>query len=263
MALNMHRRHNRRFLIDLLAVAVALFAFSASAADTQATAKQSFSSGRALSGEAVERTSPDTSGAPASKQRGAVSRSLGSGFYIYDAQVTLYYDDDFDGHFYGLDVAFDADTDFFAADVYARLYLSYEGGPWEEYFTTDYFTIFGASGLDDYVVETELFVGYPTGYYDVLIELYDDFGDFVASFGPEDTSELSVLPLEDQQKDAPVIETIVVSGSSGGGGASGIPELLLLGLFALLRVRRVAARQIYPAAYPLSTACSSTRVVSR
>ena len=129
-------------------------------------------------------------------------------FWFYEADVVLLYDDDEDGYFYGVDLLFDADTFYDVADVYAVVYLSYEGGPWNEYAATEDFSIFGSSPNDEYVLVTELRSGYPTGEYDLLIELFDAFdGSFLASFGPQDTSELSFLPLEDFNRDAPGFDT--------------------------------------------------------
>ena len=149
-------------------------------------------------------------------------------FWIYDADVILFADEDHDGFYYGIDLLFDADTIYSSADVYAAVYLSYEGGPWNEYAVTEEFTLFGSSSNDDYVLVTELMSGYPTGDYDLLIELFDAVdGAFVASFGPEDSSELSFIPLEDFNRDAPVVETRIAV-SHGGGGALGIWMLLVL-----------------------------------
>ncbi|TFG41009.1 MAG: GlyGly-CTERM sorting domain-containing protein [Chromatiales bacterium] len=168
------------------------------------------------------------------KVSGAVSlsgtQSPNVDFWIYDASVELYSDLDRDGYYAGIDLTFDADTVYSVADVYAVLYLSYDFGPWNEYAYTEDFTIFGASGDDEYFVETELVSGYPTGDYDILIELFDVYdGSYVASFGPEDSSQLSYLPLEDTSRDTP--QTTVVVIDNGGGGS-----LSLLGLFALLGV---------------------------
>lgn len=166
-------------------------------------------------------------------------RSLDNEFWIYYADVVLFGDDDADGYLYGIDLLFDADTIFQEADVYAVLYLSLEGGPWNEYHVTDTFRIFGATSDDEYVVVTELESGYPRGSYDLLIELYDTFdGSFVASFGPIDTSELSFLPLEDYQRDAPPVS----HDHEHGGGAVDLPALLglLLILLAGSAVRRRA-----------------------
>ena len=162
----------------------------------------------------------------------ATQQAANFDFWIYEADVILFNDDDNDGYFFGIDLLFDADTIYGAADVYAAVYLSFEGGPWNEYAVTDDFTIFGASANDEYVLVSELMSGYPTGDYDLLIELFDaDNGDFLASFGPGDTSELSFLPLEDFNRDAPT-ETVVVV-SRGGGGATGFIMLLALGLIVL------------------------------
>lgn len=152
-------------------------------------------------------------------------------FWFFLADVVLFGDDDNDGHFFGIDLLFDADTIFEAADVYAVLYLSFEGGPWNEYHVTDVFTIFGATSDDEYVVVTELESGYPRGSYDLLIELYDTFdGRFVASFGPVDTSELSFLPLEDFERDDPHFRP-PVGHSHGGGGAVRLWGVAILALF--------------------------------
>lgn len=177
------------------------------------------------------------SGAKASD---GASQSISTDFWIFDVDVQLFNDDDDDGYFYGVDLLFDADTIYDSADVYAAVYLSYEGGPWNEYAVTDDFTIFGASGSDEFVLVTELMSGYPTGDYDLLIELFDAYdGAFLSSFGPEDTSALSYLPLEDFNRDAPVVEQRVVVVTQSGGGAVGI--WLLLGLFA---VRVISRRKV-------------------
>jgi len=162
-------------------------------------------------------------------------------FWIYDASVELYSDMDRDGYYYGIDLTFDADTVYTAADVYAVIYLSYNFGPWNEYASTEDFTIFGASGADEYSVDTELLSGYITGDYDLLIELFDAYdGTFIASLGPEESSQLSYLPLEDAGRDTPPRTTIVVN--QGGGGSLGLLGLIaLLGVAGLARLRNVRA----------------------
>lgn len=162
-------------------------------------------------------------------------------FWFYTADVVLFNDDDFDGYYWGIDLLFDADTIYDVADVYAVIYLSFEGGPWNETAVTDSFSIFGASGTDEYVLVTELMSGYPTGHYDILIELFDAYdGEFLASFGPGDNSELGLLPLEDANRDAPFEETPVVVVHGGGGAISWwmISMMLLLFLGTSLRNNR-------------------------
>jgi len=157
-------------------------------------------------------------------------------FWIYSVDVELFLDRDGDGYYTGIDLQFDADTYYDAADVYAVLYLSYEYGPWNEYAETETFAIYGASAGDEYVVETDLVEGYPAGSYDILIELYDTYDDaLVATLGPEDSSQLSILPLEDIGRDAPAGTTQIVV-NSGGGGSFG--WTLMLGLLVASALRR-------------------------
>lgn len=164
------------------------------------------------------------------------SRSTNEDFWFYSADVVLFGDQDFDGYYSGIDVLFDADTIYSEADVYAVLYLSFEGGNWEEYAVTETFTIFGATSGDDYSVVTDLVSGYPTGSYDLLIELFDAYNDdFLAFIGPDDTSELGFLPLEDIGRDTPPATTVVITEESGG-GATGLWTLLALSGLALSSV---------------------------
>lgn len=143
-------------------------------------------------------------------------------FQIYDAASYLSGDEDHDGFYYQLRVTFDADVDIGGAAVYAMLYLSYEGGPWNHYFTTDVFYILEDSFYDDYEVITQLLEGYPTGHYDVLIELYDaDWDLLVTSYGPYEDPALDEIPLEDQLRDLP--------DDDGGGGGMGWLGLSLFG----------------------------------
>jgi len=166
---------------------------------------------------------------------GAVS-SADINFWFYSADVQLFNDHDQDGHFYGIDLLFDADTYYAQAEVYAVVYLSLADGPWNEYFATDNFMLFGSSADDEFNIVTELVSGYPTGSYDLLIELFDAYDDrFLTSFGPVDTSALAFLPLEDSDRDVPHETTVVVR---EGGGSLG--WLTLLALFAL---RPVFARR--------------------
>jgi len=173
-----------------------------------------------LTGKRAGNTRPSAQ----SKVTVRTSASPNVDYWFYSADVELFYDHDGDGYYYGIDLWFDADTSYEVADVYAVLYLSYAGGPWNEYAATDDFTIFGTSSDDDYVVETELMSGYPRGNYDLLIELFDSYdNEFVASIGPADTSELAFLPLEDSVRDAPVIVFTDV-----GSGSMGLATLLVL-----------------------------------
>lgn len=170
------------------------------------------------------------------------SEAASEDFWFFHVDVQLFNDDDHDGFYHGIDVLFDADTIYETADVYAVLYLSYEGGPWNEYAVTDTFRIFGATSDDEYVVVTELTSGYPRGNYDLLIDLYDTWdGRLVATLGPEDSSALSYLPLEDFNRDDPDRGDTVVVVDSGGGALD--VWTVLAGLLYVLAVWLVRRRQ--------------------
>lgn len=171
----------------------------------------------------------------------ALAESAGINFWVYDADVQLFNDDDFDGYYHGIDLLFDVDTNFSSADVYAVVYLSYEGGPWNEYAATEDFTIFGSSGNDEYGLVTELMQGYPTGSYDLLIEVFDAYdGTFLTDFGPVDSSAISFLPLEDFNRDAPANEVQIAVSHGGGGGAldAWILSMLVL-LIVVTAIRKI------------------------
>lgn len=188
-----------------------------------------------------ERKQPSMRGSGKPGESTVQSPSVSNDFWFYMADVVLFNDDDGDGYFHSIDLLFDADTYYDVADVYAVAYLSYEGGPWNEYAVTDVFTLFGATSDDEYVIVTDLTTGYRTGNYDILIELYDAIdGAFLAEFGPADTSELSFLPLEDYERDDPSADEIIVVG--GGGGAVALPLLAGLLLVALVRIAAPAGR---------------------
>ena len=173
-----------------------------------------------------------------------ISYHYGGDITIYDASTTLISDFDDDGFYHRFSVAIDADTVYSTSWVYAKLYLSYEGGPWNYYASSDDFHIHGDSELDTYVVETELAEGFPAGYYDILIELYDaEFGEMLHSYGPYDDDSLSALPLEDAVYDDSYYSTGVTTEVivTGHGGLSAW-WLAMFGLMGLLRkaVRRPA-----------------------
>lgn len=191
------------------------------------------------------RGSRDASRSSGNTKGGAAAESAAGEFWVYDASVDLYGDVDGDGYWSGIDLMFDVDSVFAEADVYAVLYLSYENGPWNEYASTDDFTIFGASDIDEYVVESDLVSGYPSGDYDLLIEIFDVLdGSFVAEFGPVDTSNLAFLPLEDIGRDTPIETTIVIS--DGGGGAFGsFGVLALVSVLGFRRMREIRSSRTH------------------
>jgi len=164
--------------------------------------------------------------------------------YVYDGSTDLFSDFDRDGYYHHLRVTFDADTSFAAADLYAIVYLSADGQAWERLFTTDDFTIHGAAPDDDYEVETDLVSGYSTGLYDVLVELYDAHTEeLVDAYGPNESSDFSVLPLEDSYRDGdlPAPDPTPPVTSGGGGAVDWLTLPALLAAAAWARRRHAAA----------------------
>jgi hypothetical protein len=118
---------------------------------------------------------------PASRFAGVANR-YDQLFEIYTADVQLVSDLDDDGFHHALRVLFDVDVNYAGATLYAKLYLSREGEPWSQYFTTDLFSIFIDDDADAYEVETELLEGYAPGFYALLVEIYSiDHAYMVAS----------------------------------------------------------------------------------
>ena len=162
--------------------------------------------------------------------------------WMYEATTDVFADRDADGYFRYLRVRFDADSIYTSMWVYAEIYLSADGDSWEHLYSTKDFEVFGSDPDDDYEVETELVSGYIAGLYDVLIELYDaDTGELVDEYGPNESPDFSLLPLEDAGRDgAPPSFDDDDDDYGGGGAVSWLGLAGLLGALALRR-RRLAA----------------------
>lgn len=187
-----------------------------------------------------EQGSTDTGSAYDNSDYQLTLAGLNQNFWFFSALGSLLHDDDGDGYYHRFSVRFDADTSYSSARVYAKLYLSYEGGPWNHYATTAEFDIAGERGDDDYEVVTELDSGYPSGRYDVLIQLYTaEYQQLVGLIGPYETEALGTLLLEDAESDY-VFEETVEYDVHASGGCSLLPnnntarmDLLLPGLVLL------------------------------
>ena len=169
-----------------------------------------------------------------------MQKPMGTGeSWIYDATTDIYVDTDADGYYRFLRVRLDADTIHTVTDVYAEIYLSADGTSWELLYATKDFSIWGTDDDDDYEVETELVAGYTTGLYDVLVELYDsETGEFLDEYGPNESPDFSLLPLEDSGRDGIVVTQppVTIIEEHGGGGA--VSWLALSGLVGALALRR-------------------------
>jgi len=134
------------------------------------------------------------------------------GFQIFDSWVSLDSDLDNDGYYSGLTVNFDADYEYGYAEVYAKIYLSYEGGDWFQLYSSEDFSIYGNESDDYYSVSLDLNYDIPTGEYDLLIDLYQvGYSDIVATAAPEDDYDLYGLLLEDYEHESSTYISYVAS----------------------------------------------------
>ena len=161
------------------------------------------------------------------------SRSYAQEFTIYNAFAILLDDFDRDGYHQTFSVIFDADIYSYdgndIGEVYARLYLSEDGGPWFHYYTTDNFIIHSDSDQDEYEVITNFVEGYPPGHYDILIDLYQvGYPGIVATYSSDDNQALYALPLESAEHDQVYVDTVYIHHSGSLSALSLIILLLLL-----------------------------------
>ena len=162
-------------------------------------------------------------------------------FSIYSAYSELITDIDEDGYYQTFSVSFDADIiSSQPADqalVYADLYLSKNGEPWELYFSTDDFLITGENTDDEFEVITRIESGYIPDNYDVLIDLYEvGFSDIVATYSADNTNELYALPLESSDYDPEYVEEIeIIEIHTEQGGST---NKWFVALLLLLLIRR-------------------------
>jgi len=151
------------------------------------------------------------------------SRSFSDGnFVIYEGYSSLIEDYDGDSYYQTFSVTFDADLVTYNAHdeavVYAELYLSENGGPWEHYYSTDSFIIHGESTDDAFEVYSTLAQGFTTNHYDVLIDLYEEgYPNIVASYSSDDSNSLYALPLESSDYDVAYVEYYEEAYIHGGG----------------------------------------------
>lgn len=168
----------------------------------------------------------------------SLSRSYDSYFTVYEGHSTLIEDYDADGYYQTFSVTFDADlvsyNPYDEAIIYAELYLSKNGGPWEHYFTTKDFVIMGENTDDKFEVFSTLGDGFNPNHYDVLIDIYEVNSPYImASYSSDDSNSLYALPLENHYDDTPYSgysEEVYIQG-----GSYSTPLLLLLLMILLVR----------------------------
>jgi len=192
--------------------------------------------------EPVSKASParaeDYTASMEAQQYEGVANRFDQLFEIYDADVQTISDFDGDGYHHAINVYFDVDVSYDSATVYAKLYLSREGGPWSQYFTTDLFQIHLDDIDDAYEVETELLEGYDPGYYSVLIEIFSLDHAYMVASEVLDYSYLGRdVMIEARNWDEPYEEVFFEEDHSHGGGSIS----MLLIFFLIIQVV-IAAR---------------------
>lgn len=178
----------------------------------------------------------------------AAARQINShnnNFWINQASVQLNTDYDHDGHYSSFTLTFDVDTHLIAPAVYAVLYLSQQDNNWIEYAVSSNFTVRGSGSYDAYTIDANLDSGYPSGYYDQYIEIYDAYShEFLIGHGPRDSYSLQALPIESSYHDNRFTLSSDISLSFTGTGTFGIP--LLLPLLSAWGYRRWMVRKQRP-----------------
>lgn len=117
--------------------------------------------------------------------------------------------------------------------VFVKLYLSYEGGPWNLVHRSGVFYIDPWDARPQIGLEVWLDRGYPSGYYDARLEVFDAAsGRWLISIGPYDFSSLSSLALEDRERDDISVSSDydVQYGLNRSGGGVASPFFVLLSL---------------------------------
>lgn len=130
------------------------------------------------------------------------------------------------GFFHRLYLRFDADTNRASQPVWAEFSLQRPGRAEQRFYVSSIFTLYRQSSNDWFAIDTIFEDDFATAYYDVIIRLYDaNTGWLLADISGYDEMILADLPLEDVQRDQPVLMVV----ESYGGGI-GIFALFMLGV---------------------------------
>ena len=117
--------------------------------------------------------------------------------WIVSVGSSVYSDFDNDGFFTHFNLPFDADVDYGDEWVFASILLRTGEADYELFHTSDIFEIHDSSSFDKYRLESELVRNYPTGYYDVRIELRQAYNDSLLDVVDASSNRtLFALPLE-------------------------------------------------------------------
>lgn len=121
---------------------------------------------------------------------------------IVTATIDLFEDNDGDGFYQTFVLRFDPDSFYRRINVFATIDIRSRGGAWNEFYTTDRFTVETGSPWDVTEISARVLGGYPTNEYDLSITLYEiDCCNQPVPVLSFDHPVLSNLPLEDGDYD--------------------------------------------------------------
>jgi len=166
-------------------------------------------------------------------------QNYANGLWVFDLFIDLTTDVDYDGHYSSFTVSLDIESNFSPQTVYAVFYLRQENGLLLEYAATDNFVVDGSGSHDAIFIESSLDAGYPSGYYDHYVEIYDAYDNsLLLSYGPNQSSHAHNIPFESYTQDN-FVSTVGVRLSVSSTGSLTLTTLLIfIGIFGLQRYTR-------------------------
>ncbi|MFC4656030.1 choice-of-anchor H family protein [Rheinheimera marina] len=151
--------------------------------------------------------------------------------------ISLSGDRNDNGFFHNIYVRFDADTAYNEVPVFVHYALRRPGQAEVIIHTSSVFTLYGTSANDWFAIESELLHSIPTGYYDLVLRVYDaDYGDLLAEISGNDSGALADLALEDLSYDREPV--VIIEEDSGSLHWSWLMALLLLAPLRKQALRR-------------------------
>lgn len=166
---------------------------------------------------------------------------LSSELRIVAATIDLFDDNDGDGFYQTFVLRFDPDSYYRRISVFATIDIRSRGGAWNEFYTTDRFTVEIGSPWDVTEISARVLGGYPTNEYDLSITLYEINCCYqpvaILSF---DHPVLSNLPLEDGDYDELTYRgpsPFVAEATVAGGAAHPVFAFSLIMLLGLRWIR--------------------------
>lgn len=166
-----------------------------------------------------------------------MAQSYSTDVWFHRLDLELTGDNNNNGFYHHLYVKFDANTNRSRQAVWAEFSLQRPGRPEQLFYVSSIFTLYHHSSGDWLAIDSTLENSFVTGYYDLIIRLYDaNSGWLLAEISGYDDLALADLPLEDYQRDRPV--TVVVETYGGSIGLASLLGLAVIGWRRRIRRQR-------------------------